>query len=358
MNGITKTLIGLGILLAIAVVAIALVTERIPPAVIGVKQKQVTGGLAEKDFPTGYHLGIAGVHKWYRLDGRVHFVTFSQELAGKRSRQTNTDFASSLEIRTSDNNTASLDVSMTYRIKPGDGWKLVKSGLHLQYRDRVREAIAGLLRKELSKLSPEDFVSTETRTKRVEETMPLVREQLAQYHVEPLTLLIRAVRFPEEYEEKLQLKQLTRQSSELARAREKQERQKQVTDGYEKETEAREKRLRGEWDVRLQEERSENEVKIAQILADANIYAQTTRADAEANFVASIAEGELRIAQSEALRDELRNAALDSTGGRLLLAKQAADNLDIRDVMLNSNDPSVPSVLDIEEMVKLLIGTP
>ncbi len=358
MNGLIKIFISLGILLAIVLVGLLFVTERVPPAVIGVKQNQLGSGIVEKDFPTGYHMGIAGVHKWYRLDGRVHFVTFSQELAGKRSQQTNNDFASSLEIRTSDNNTASLDVTMTYRIQPGEGWQLVESGLHLQYRNRVREAIAGLLREELSKLSPEDFVSTETRTRRVEETMPLVREQLAQYHVEPLTLLIRAVRFPEEYEEKLQLKQLTRQSSELAGAREKQERQKQITDGYEKETEAREKRLRGEWDVRLQEERSENEVKIAQINAEANIYAQTTRAEAEAGFVTSIADGQLAISQAEALRDKLRNAALDTTGGRLLLAKQAADNLDIREVTLNSNDSRVPSILDVEEMVKLLIGTP
>ena len=134
MNGFIKLFVTLGVILAIVMVSVLLVTERVPPAVIGVKQKQITSGIVEKDFPTGYHLGIAGVHKWYRLDGRVHFVTFSQELAGKRSQETNNDFASSLEIRTSDNNTASLDVTMTYRIQPGDGWKLVASGLHLQYR--------------------------------------------------------------------------------------------------------------------------------------------------------------------------------------------------------------------------------
>ena len=358
MNLFSKLVVGVAVLAVAGVALAALVTERIPPAVIGVKQNQIAGGIAERDYGTGYHMGISGVHKWYRLDGRVHFVTFSRERLGKIGSDTNTDFASSLEIRTSDNNTASLDVTMTYRIQPGAGWKLVQSGLHLQYRDRVRDVIAGLLREELSKLSPEDFVSTDVRLQRVEETMPLVREQLAQYYVEPISLLIRAVRFPAEYEQKLQLKQLTRQSSELAKAREKQERQRLITDGYEKETEAREKRLRGEWEVRLQEERSANQVRIAEILADARIYTQTTRAEAEANYVASIAEGELEVARAEALRDELRNAALDTKGGRILLAKQAADNLDIRDVTLNSNDPGVPTVLDIGELVELLIGGP
>ncbi len=358
MQTFSKLAVAAAFVVVLVVLMAALVAERIPPSVIGVKLNQVAGGIVEKDFSTGYHVGIAGIHKWFRLDGRVHFVNFSNEMAGRRSNDTNTDFASSLEIRTSDNNTASLDVTMSYRIQPGSGWKLVKAGMHLQYRDRVRDVIAGLMREELSKLSPEDFVSTAVRTKRVEETMPLVREQLAQYQVEPIELLIRAVRFPAEYEEKLQLKQLTRQSSELAKAREKEERQRLITDGYQQETEALEKRLQGEWDVKLQEERSANDVAISQILADANIYTQTTRAQAEANYVTSIADGQLSIARAEALRDQLRNAALSSKGGRLLLAKQAAENLDIREVTLNSNDPNVPSILDIGEMVKLLIGEP
>ncbi len=50
--------------------------------------------------------------------------------------------------------------------------------------------------------------------------------------------------------------------------------------------------------------------------------------------------------------------ALATSGGRLWLARQAAENLNIRTVTLNSNDPSVPSVLDLDGMVKLLMGAP
>ncbi len=355
MNAITKVAAVLAVLAILGFLLSGLLFVKIPPAEIGVKQNQL-GGLVEKDYGMGYHLGVVGVHKWYRLDGRVHFITFSRESSSERN-EVNVNYAGTLDIRTADNNTASLDVTVSYRIKEGSGWQLVQEGLQLAYPDRVQRAVRGLLLEELSKLGPEDFVDTDTRIRRVEETMPMLRDSLAKYHVEPLSILVRAVRFPAEYESKLQLKQLTRQKALLADAKEKQERQQQVTESYEKQTGAFEIRERSLWDVRLQEERSENVVKIAQINADARIYDATTRAQAEANYVKALAEGELSVARAEALRNELRNAALDTVGGRILLARQAAQNLEISEVTLNSNDPSIPSVIDINEMVKLLIGS-
>jgi hypothetical protein len=41
----------------------------------------------------------------------------------------------------------------------------------------------------------------------------------------------------------------------------------------------------------------------------------------------------------------------------MMLARRAAENLNIRQVTLNSNDPRVPSVLDLDDLVKLLIGS-
>lgn len=348
-----------GIVLALLFAALlgsSLLVERIGPAEIGVKQNLLGGGIVEKDYGLGYHLGIIGVHKWHKLDGRVHFISFAEMSSSRRGVGTNVDIAGPLDIRTSDNNTASLDVTVLYRIVEGGAHRIVGDGLELEYRDRVRRATQGVLREELSQLSPEDFVNSDVRLTRVDETLPLLRETLAQYHVEPLSILIRAVRFPPQYEEKLQLKQLTRQKSLLAQARERQERQQQVTQSIEKETEALEKRARGEWDKRLQEARSENEVAVARIRAEADVYSRSTRAGADAKAVSLIAEGRLAIDQAEALRDGLRNAALDSVGGRILLAKRAAENLDVSEVTLNSNDPSVPSVIDLGGLVDLLVG--
>ena len=67
-------------------------------------------------------------------------------------------------------------------------------------------------------------------------------------------------------------------------------------------------------------------------------------------------EGELALREAESLRERLRNEALESAGGRLYLACEAASNLRIEKVTLNSNDPSVPSILDLDELVALLVG--
>ncbi|HKX46445.1 MAG TPA: SPFH domain-containing protein [Planctomycetota bacterium] len=349
-------------LLVLLVVVVAgalgsgLLLERVEPATIGVRVNQLRGGVVDRDFRTGYHLGVLGVHRWHRLDGRVHFISFESERVGDRGTAGNVDYASSLDIRTSDNNTASLDLTVTYRILSDEGWRIVADGYTLDYRDRVLRSIQGILREELSKLAPEDFFQSDVRLARVEETLPLLREAIAQYHVEPLAILIRAVRFPQDYEAQLQMKQLSRQKALLAQARQREEEQQQVTQSIEKGTEAQEKQKRGEWDKRLQQSRSDNEVAIAQILADAEVYSRTKRADSDATHATLLAEGNLGIAEAEALRDSLRNAALDSTGGRILLARQAAENLQIDQVTLNSNDPSVPTVIDVDALVRLLVG--
>ncbi len=72
--------------------------------------------------------------------------------------------------------------------------------------------------------------------------------------------------------------------------------------------------------------------------SEAEVYSKTTRADAHATYEELIADGGLAIAKAEALRNELRNEALDTKGGRIYLARQAAENLQFEHVTLNSPD--------------------
>ena len=129
-----------------------------------------------------------------------------------------------------------------------------------------------------------------------------------------------------------------------------------ATGKIEKETEALEKEARAEWDKKLQDARSTNEVEVAGILAEANIYDNRVRPAADARYETLLADGKLAIAKAEALRDELRNEALDSLGGKILQARDAADNLRFESVTLNSNDPGVPTVIEIDKLVDLLVG--
>ena len=111
-----------------------------------------------------------------------------------------------------------------------------------------------------------------------------------------------------------------------------------------------------EWERKIQEKQSEYQVTIAQINADALLYAETTIAEGDAEREISKARGNLALEKAGALRDELRNMALDSIGGRILLALEAVDNLQIPEVTLNSDDPAVPMLLNLSQMTELLVG--
>lgn len=354
VTGALFALIGLAMFLMIGLF------ERIEPGQIGVRQSVWgSSGVLAKDFEPGLHWGVTGIHKWHILDRRTHFLTFSEPSgqSGYSRHHRNSQEELPLEIRTTDNNPVSVDVTVTYRIIEGRGHEIISGGYKTNYKERVASQVRGVLREELAKLTPEDFVDTDIRLRLAGEALPILQGELANFHVKPETLLIRAVRFLDSYEQKLQDKQLTQQLSELAKAKRHVEDALKITGTIEKETEAMEKEARAEWDKRLQEARSSNDVQVAEILAEAKIYDNQVRPRADAFYETQVAEGRLALARAEALRDELRNEALDSLGGRILQARDAAENLQFESVTLNSNDPSIPSVIEIDELVRLLIGS-
>jgi len=347
-----RIFLGFFLIALLAVVSMSLMIETVPVAAYGVRNNKFSDkGVTPEDFDTGFHLGIAGLHKWYFIDKRTHFLTFSQ--SAEREAGVN---QTSLSVRTKDNNTVEFDVTVTYKIIPGSAHKLVEKGNHLLYRTLIATGVENVLREEFAELSSEDLYSTELRTQVAQNALAPLKEEMGDNFCEPETVLIRAIRFTSEYEQQLQAKQLTYQKKLLAEARTKVEDRKAVTEKISAEIIAKEQEKRGDWDKDLQTRRSENMVLIAEKLAKATIYDRGTRSEASADFETLTADGQLAVEKSEALRNELRNKALDTTGGRIYLAQQAAENLQIDHVTLNSNDPKVPSILDISEMVRLLIG--
>jgi hypothetical protein len=352
----------------VAIVLLALISiafiEKINPAEIGVKQNLWgSGGVQDRDYEPGFHLGVLALHKWHRLDRRTHFLTFSTTDAIETGRGLfamgagNSQRRKPLDIRTKDNNTAALDVTMTYRIIAGEAHQLVAEGLQNSYKDRVVSTVQSVLREELAQLSPEDFVDTVVRLERAEATLPVLETALRKFHIRPDRLLIRAVRFPAPYEQKLQDRQLKQQLALLEKSKQAVEEALAKTGTIEKVTEADVKELVATWDKQLQDAQSTNEVDVAGILGAAGEYDLRTRAEADAEYETLVADGNLAVSRAEALRDELRNAALDTVGGRILQAREAAENLTFESVTLNSNDPGVPTILDLDALVDLLVGS-
>jgi regulator of protease activity HflC (stomatin/prohibitin superfamily) len=330
--------------------------QRVVPTEIGVKQHLFGDvGVIPEDYEAGFHVGVTGVHRWYFLPRNTHFLHFVTD-AGRDTLTT--EWEPPLSIRTRDNNETTIEITVPYRIRDGEGHAIVAMGLRTGYRGRVNETVKNVLRTELAQLSSEDYQDTDIRLGRAQAVLPLLNEQLAKFHVEALAILVRKVSFQPEYEEKLQEKQYLQQKANLDRAQGLVANEEKVTNSIEKQIGAAEVKLTAEWDKRFQEERGKYEVAIAEIAAQAQVYQSQTRADADARLVGLVAQGQLALDQARALRDQLRNQALGTRGGRIFLALQAAQNLKVESVMLDSSDPRVPILLDLDELTTVLVGQP
>jgi len=349
-----KKLVTVLVILILIPMVTAIMFKRVPPAVIGVKQSQWGGGILHQDYATGFHLGISGYHKWHFLPATTHFVHFTGA-RGNISSSTDT-YEDPLSVRTSDNNLITYEVSIAYRIKPNEAWQIVSEGLKLQYRERVNSRVTSFLRDQLPKLSSEDLQITDRRMELVEEVLPQLSADLAEFHCMAESILIRRFSFQPEYESKLQDKQFLRQKALLDVAQTRVAEEEKVVNLIERKIVAAEKALDQEWEKSIQIKRSEYDVLVATINGAAEVYAAETMGEGDAEKMISAANGNLAVEKAEALRNELRTAALNSEGGRILLALKAAENLQMRKVILNSDDPEVPKILDLGQLTRMLVG--
>ncbi len=357
MNRFPRGLVVIFVVVVLLPALFLMFFERIEPTQIGVRQiRWGGGGIEAGDREPGFHVGIWGFHVWYQLPRTTHWIHYSQQHSDRDATGT-VSWEGELELRTKDQNIYFVDASVPYRIKPGEAWEIVSRGLRHSYQERVQSTLLRVLREELAELSSEDLQSTEKRLARLDMMLPLLNKQLAGFHVEAETILIRRVGFGTEYEERLQQKQYLTQKGQLDGALALQANEEQTTNSIEKQIVAAEKEKIANWEKKIQEEKSRYEVLVAEINAEAAKYQAKVRAAAMASAVSSEAEGQLAVDRAEALRNELRNEILNSRGGSIYLALEAADNLDMRDITLNSNDPRVPIVLDLEAMTKLLVGS-
>ena len=91
----------------------------VPLGNIGVRSSSFSGVL-EADLEPGWHLSVASIHNLTLLPSRYLFLDYG------------TEDNQSLQIRTRDNNNVFVDVTVPYRIKPGEAHLIMKAGNHVR----------------------------------------------------------------------------------------------------------------------------------------------------------------------------------------------------------------------------------
>jgi regulator of protease activity HflC (stomatin/prohibitin superfamily) len=315
--------------------------QRVLPGQIGVRSGEA------RDRTSGLHAGLRWVQAWHLLDARLHVVGFG--LPGEERG------APALELRTRDGNLVTVTAAVVYRIRPGEGWKLVAAGLEHAYADLARAAAEAALRAELSGLHSVDFADSDARSGAAARVQAALAERLAPLFLQAEAVVLHAADYWAEYEKAMAQERFARESARLSQALARLEQEKRG-DTTAEAIDAEEKRLRAEGDRRLEELRSQALLEIAQIDAAAREEAARVRSAAEADYDRELAAGTLAVERAQAERERAFAAALAGDGGRLWLAREAARGVKIGAARLDASDPRLPPLVDLDAWVALFLG--
>jgi SPFH domain / Band 7 family len=380
----------------------AVFTAGIAPNEIGVRTSAVSGVLAD-DLAPGWHWRLPGVHKLIRLPSSYFMLDYTNDDKGLQKP---------LVIRTKDNNTVELDVSVPMRIKPGEAHSLVAAGNHVidpdgrfRYQRLAEETATSVLREEMATLDSVGFYATDRRLGASAKALEMLNRQLAAMHVDAQAVLVRAVRFRPDYEKQLQTIQLNEQNKLLDAASQKLATVQQSLDNYVQGTSAQVSARIQDWVKRQAELERAYQVgllavadatpgaaraKLAQLAAadveamrqqaakifgvdpasvsDAylvgikNIQAETleykNRITAEADAIEGrlTAEGDAMVARVQGEYETKLNGLLGTPAGKAYVAWQAADNVQFAKNLTFSSAEGIPSVLRLRQFAEQFMG--
>jgi len=387
--------------LALWIVPAACMT-RIEPSEVGVRQSAMSG-VHEDDQSPGWHWQVPGIHKMIVLPSTYFMLDYTDDDKGPQKP---------LVIRTKDNNTVLLDVSVPIRIKPGEAHSLVVDGNHVQdpdgrfrYQRLAEETATSVLREEMATLDSVGFYSTERRLAATTKTVEELNKQLAPMHLEAQAVLVRKVTFRPEYEKQLTQIQLNEQNKLLDAASQKLAGVQQNLDNYVQGTAAQVAARTQDWVKRQAElerayqvglldvpdaapgaaraklaalpeaEREGLKEQAAKLFGlDAasvtdgyligikNIQAETleykNRVTASADAIEGRlgAEGDALVAKVQGEYETKLNALLGSPAGRAYVAWKAAENIKFGDTLTFSSADGIPSVLRLRQFAEQFMG--
>ena len=323
--------------------------ERVPADAIAVRQVQwAGGGIEDLDRAPGLHLRLPGRDLWHELRAGTHLIVFAPtESGGTHAR---------LEVATVEGETCLVSVVVPYRILPGEAHLLVQEGMRVDYPVRAVAICRRVLLEELGTLTAEEFADPGARARVEAAMLGRLRTELAVAHLEPLDALIGEFFFDETYEQKMLERQLESQA-QLTQASllERHQQERLNTEEKERQEDAEAALLR-EFALREEALRDAHAQRLTELERDARQAREALLAEAEVQALQLRNEGELALAAAEDLRRSLLDAALQSPGGRLHVARQAAQNLRFGRVTLDPSRPEVPTLLDLDQLVGLLVG--
>lgn len=323
-------------------------TAIVPFDRVGVRSNQLGDGVEKKDLTPGLWVIIPGIHKLDILDPTIQRLNFGvsepNSMKNRRKYQSvEVSFGTSesaLQLRTKDQYTTALDITIYYRIKDGKAHEaLLSMGPGYSFRERFRQQAEAIIWKVMAEMRTEDFYDSKVRTDGALETTTRLNTSFEKDGVplEAVSLLIRKVVFDPRFESKLITKQLLDQRKLLGESQTILENQKKVTEMIQRETGAKVAVITTEMTQGMNTLRDEAGAKISFIKADADLKVRIAISAAERHKREKTAEGEKLKEIAKAVGEKAINQAYQSSGGTLLLSRKMIQNLKIGNIIINTN---------------------
>ena len=307
----------------------------------------VKRGIVQKDYGPGWHRAISGIDQWDLYDGTVQTL----ELAKEPSRLGH-DERREAAIRTADDYDVSADIIVKYQIKKGEAWKLRQDiGVGERYKIIVENETRDIARSVLGKMVERDLYNPNEKRKRAEEFKTQLVERLVPRHVVIIDVLILEMRFDPQLERKIKNIKLAELDNVLNKSKALAAEQRGITQTIDADTEAIAQKITGDKERSITVLDAETTKKTIELLAEADKYLVQRKAEGDLYKQQRKADGNLLIKQAQAEGERLRREAISGMGGDIIIALEAARNMNLADLNISSLDMNL---LDVDDMATRL----
>jgi hypothetical protein len=351
-----KYFVPISIVLAIffIIIVVRFMIIRVEIDQIGVKTAVwgVKRGVVQRDYGPGWHRYIRKAEKWDLYDATVQTFNFTREARTPDGKIESRE----LPIRTADDYNVTVDIVIKYQIKRGKAHRIREEiGPGDRYKGFVESDVREVARNVLGKMTEKDLYNPDEKRRRAEEAKQLLQSRANERHVNIIDWLILDMRFDPQLERKIKNVKLAELDEVLNISKERAVNQRGITQTIEATTEALAEKIQSDREGRIVKLKAEMVTKVTDILADANKFMIQKKAEGDLYKEERRAAGELLIARAKAEGERLRRTAMTGAGGDLIVALEAARNINLDDVVVSTQ---VIDLLNIEKMIDRLGGAP
>ncbi len=315
-------------------------------------------GVVQQDYFVGWHRGIPIVDYWDRYNATVQSMNMTTDkIAGRRMEP--------IQVRTVDDYDVSVELIIKYKIRRGSAWKLRKllgpgaaayepKKAKKTVQERVRYKIIlknetiDVARSVFGKMTEKHLYDPYEKRKRAKQALTELQKRMDTRFLDIIDVLLLDLKFDPKLDRKIKNVKLAELDILLNISKGKAADYRGITNIIDADTEAWVERIEGDRIAKFTVLDALVNQRIAELTAAADKYLIEKKAGADRYYQERAAAGDLLVRKARAEGENLRRAAMIGVGGDLIVALEAAKNINLGYLEFTTQRVDM---LDIEDMV-------